>query len=341
MINLLSTALNGGDIISCINTFIPLLLIITVLELNSSRDTVLINILNVWKWLCVLFTVIDIITELKFPGGLYSTILYSEYWFLGYKTERFVYIFPMLVMFGYIDLKKSRRLKFDFWISFILGVISCYLSGATTCWVTMIVFIGFYLVLHILFGNKESLRKQKLLYRLADYRVGIILYVVILICVLMAEKIQIVIEITTMLGKDPTFSRRSLIWTQLIQVILKKPILGLGYLSSLQYSSMVSYAGGTNAHNMVLTMLVYGGCIGLFVYLVMFSGCMRRKNKEYSLVELFLIAGVYSFLIAGVTSSILVYSSYGFILYWLLEYEKGSDRIYGKSYFKKSISTRK
>lgn len=341
VVNLLSTALNGGNLIACINTFVPLLLIISVLELNKLKEDSLANILNIWKWLCVVITVIDIITELKFPEGLYSTALYTEYWFLGYKTERFIYIFPMLVIFGYINLKKSKRLNWDFGLSFILGGISCYLSGATTCWVTMIVLIVFYVILHFLLGNKASLRKQRLLYRLADYRVGIILYIVILICVLMAERIQIVVDITKMLGKDPTFSRRSLIWIRLIQEILKKPILGLGYMSSLQYSSMVSYAGGTNAHNMVLTMLVYGGCIGLLVYLIIFSGCLRRKNKEYSLIELFLIAGVYSFLIAGVTSSIMVYSSFGFILYWLLEYEKESDRSYAKSNLKKNIFTNK
>lgn len=322
IISMLSTAMNDGNLVSCINSFIPLLLIISVLEINKRNENRLFTILNVWKWLCVLATVVDIITEIRFPGGLYSTSLYTTYWFLGYKTERFVYIFPMIVIFGYIDLKKKGKLKFDFYVSYIMGGISCYLSGATTCWVTMLFFIVIYSILRFLFGNKSSLRKQKMLYRLADYRVGIILYTLILMCALMAENIQFVVDITTMLGKDPTFSRRSLIWGTLILEVLKKPILGLGYMSSLEYASMVSYAGGTNAHNMILTILVYSGCAGLAIYVLMFISCLRRTSKEYSIRELFLISSVYSFLITGVTSSIMVYSTFGFLIYWLLEYEK-------------------
>lgn len=336
-VSMLSTIINGGEIVSCLNTFVPMLLIISILELNKSRRNTLFIVLDTWKWMCVLVTVIDIITEISFPEGLYSTSLYTTYWFLGYKTERFVYIFPMIVMFGYIDLKKRQKLCSDFYMAYIIGIISCYLSGATTCWVTLLFFIALYLILRSLMGKKSSSWKQKLLYRLVDYRVGIILYAVLLVCVLMAENIQFITDITTMLGKDPTFSRRSLIWGVLILEILKKPILGLGYMSSAEYVSMVSYVGGTNAHNMILTILVYSGCIGFLTYVIMFITCLRRANKEYSIIELFLISSVYSFLITGVTSSIMVYSVFGIMHYWLLEYEKGGRKTYAKKTSKKNI----
>lgn len=325
LICLLSTFLNGGNLISCINTFVPLLLISSFLELNVKRENAWIVILNVWKWLCLLVIMIDIITIINFPEGLYSTSLYTENWFLGYKTERFIYVFPMVIFFGYTDLKKKEKLQIDFYITFMIGFVSCYLSEATSCWVTLLFFLAFFLILSFLSGNQSSRRKQKFLYGLTDYRVGIALYVILLICVLMAENIQFMIDFTAMLGKDVTFSRRSIVWGALISEFIKNPVLGLGYMSSSDYASIVNYAGGTNAHNMVLTILMYGGCIGLIVYVLMFANCLNRINKTYSKKELLLVVGVYAFLIVGVTSSIMVYSVFGFTLYSLLEHEKRED----------------
>lgn len=328
LISMLSTVLNHGDVVACMNIFVPMVLILSVLELNKGKDEKLLTVLNTWKWLFLLMTIIDIVTEVLFPKGLYSSALYTTNWFLGYKTERFIYIFPMIVIFGYLDLRKSETLKLDFYVAYILALVSCYLSGATTCWVAMIFLMGAYLLLRMLLGSKASLKRQRMLYRLADYRVGIILYIVILVGVFMAENISFMVDLTAMLGKDITFSRRNLIWSVIIFEVMRHPVLGVGYLSSSQYTSLVAYVGGTNAHNMVLTILMYGGFVALAVYIVLFISCVRRSNKEYSIRDLFLISSVYSFLITGVTSSIMVYSTFGFLLYWLLEYEKRGDRIY-------------
>ena len=331
-VSMLSTVINGGKIVSCFNTFVPMLLIISSLELSKYRRNTLFIVLDTWKWMSVFVTLIDIVTEIRFPEGLYSTALYTTNWFLGYKTERFIYIFPMIVMFGYVDLKKRKKLCSSFYMAYMIGIIACYLSGATTCWTTLLFFIALYLIFRSLLGKKPSPWKQKLLYRLVDYRVAIILYAILLVCVLMAENIQFITDITMMLGKEPTFSRRSLIWGVLILEILKKPILGVGYLSSAEYVSIVSYIRGTNAHNMILTILIYSGCIGFLIYWVMFVICLHRINKKYSIIELFLISSVYSFLITGVTSSIMVFSVFGSMHYWLLEYEKG-DRLCAEKTF--------
>lgn len=328
VISILSTIVNGGDIVACINTFIPMLLIVSFLDLNIKREERLFAILNTWKWICVIFTLVDIVTNIMYPDGLYSTALYTENWFLGYKTERFIYIFPMMVISGYIDIKKSGKPKVGFYVSYIIGFVSCYLSGATTCWVAMLFFIALYSALRFIHGSKASLWKKKLLYRLTDYRVGIILYTTILACTILAENIPFVVDLTTMLGKDPTFSRRSLVWSALILQLLNKPVLGLGYLSSADYVSIVSYTGGTNAHNMILSVLIYGGCIGLLIYVVSFVYSLYRVQKEYTLTDLYMIASVYSFLITGVTSSIMVYSVFGYLCYWILEYEKRGYKLH-------------
>lgn len=327
LFNMFSTLLNGGDVISCFNTLSSLLLVVTFLECNRKNKKNILNILNIWKWMFVLLAAIDLVTEVMYPDGLFATELYTNNWFLGYKTERFIYILPMIVLFSYTMGKRKEKIQFT--LVYALGFASCYFSGATTCWVTLMFYFALYVGMNTLL-IRNAYKSQRILYRLLDYRVGLIVYAFISVCVLNAQNVKIITQITLLLGKDTTFSRRDMIWSGVLQEVSKHPLLGVGYWSSMEYRSLISYAGATSAHNMILTLLMYGGIIGLIIYILIFILSIYRPRKVYEKEDIALVAGAYCLLVTGVTSSVMVFSAFGLLTFWLLEYEKNKENICGE-----------
>jgi len=72
--------------------------------------------------------------------------------------------------------------------------------------------------------------------------------------------------IEDVLGKDITFTYRTYMWDSALQVIAQSPIIGHGYPSKEWYlANMSSFAIGP--HNIILAILIYGGLVGLILYL--------------------------------------------------------------------------
>lgn len=127
-----------------------------------------------------------------------------------------------------------------------------------------------------------------------------------------------------LLGKDPSFTGRTLFWPYVIDNILKQPLLGWGYLgfwsplnpNALQISEAVTRPGDwqvftiANAHNGMLELLLEIGFLGtsFFTFLwvrnfVMAVKCMKGPARHIGLSSVLLLTGV---LTIGVSEDVLL-----------------------------------
>ena len=127
-----------------------------------------------------------------------------------------------------------------------------------------------------------------------------------------------------LLGRDSSFTGRTLFWPYVIDNILKRPLLGWGYLgfwsplnpSALQVSEAIRRPGDwhlldiSNSHNGVLELLLDIGVLGtsFFIFLwarnfVMAVKCMKGRALQIGLSSLLMLVSV---LVIGVSEEVLL-----------------------------------
>lgn len=85
--------------------------------------------------------------------------------------------------------------------------------------------------------------------------------------------------IVDVLGKDITFTNRTDMWDSALRVIAESPIWGWGNPDEEWYvGHMSSHAVG--AHNLILTILIYGGIMALALYITMLVMSLRKLFRS-------------------------------------------------------------
>lgn len=313
---MLSTFSGGWNMIGAVSKLSSMYLICLTLDTVSGSQRDLLTILDVWKFIILMLVMIDILTQLAYPNGMYSTALYSLNWFLGYKTERIVYSFPMIMMFAVTSIKKYSSISISFYIVTALAALNAFLSqaGAGTAMFLLI----FVLVFIIDLNSKKKNIIKKIMNFFMNYYVVLIVYAIAVMCLVILQNLEFVSEISESMGKGDGLSGRDEIWTACLEVFKKSPVRGVGYMSSIDYVELVGMAAASNSHNMVLTILVSGGIVALGLYLVIFINAFRRKDivmAHHYIIAVF----IYAMMILGVTSSTIVFSIFGMLGFWLME----------------------
>lgn len=317
---LVSTFIGNGSISSCVNAFSPMLAIGLMLEINRRKEDILHTILNTWKILLTFLVLADLVTILVFPNGMYQSRLYEINWLLGYKTQRYILVFPMILLSGYLQIKKFGKIKATFIFISLLGFADCYLAEATGCFVSLAIF----LILFVLFSfmtRKKSIRVKRMAYSIMNYKSFFFIYMISFVSIVLIQNFAGIISILSLLEKNATFSGRTVIWANTFDVVKKNILLGIGYLSSEGFVKITGMAAGTNAHNMILQLLVFGGVVALALYVMIAVKAMKRGKNMYSMEEMLLVAGIYSLFILGLVSATMVISAFGLLPFWLLEHE--------------------
>lgn len=85
--------------------------------------------------------------------------------------------------------------------------------------------------------------------------------------------------ITTILGREPTLTNRTVIWAFAFQMIEARPLLGYGY--GVFWDSVGSILGVVNAHNGYLTVVLDLGLIGAVLLLTLLA---RTTSRCWSVV---------------------------------------------------------
>lgn len=286
--------------------------------------------LNVLQNLFVILLLIDIITIILYPDGLYQSSLYTENWFLGYKTARVRAVgLPAIMVAGINSLKERGKLTVKFSLITALVLCDTYLSGATA---GLFALIFLALAIILLFWFKKDILREKVKIILNPW----ILLIILLIINLMFAVFQSfdIFEgfITNILGKDMTLTGRVSIWASSIMIFLSSPVIGKGYISSKQYMALSGWVGGTQPHNLILSILVYTGIVGAIIYATMTVYTIKRIEQKTPTMSSICILMFMANIVLGITS-ITMFSQFSYaclvIAYYLAgEKRNGSNEVY-------------
>lgn len=313
------TCIKGGGISTFVWNLSTMYLVVLYLDVfYRDRDSIL-NVWNICLWVAVLLNILSLVA---FPNGMSKGYLYSNVWFLGYKTQQYVYLLPWCLSTAYLSARKTGKLNA---LSYITVLISCAIlrkADSTAAMVCTLLLAVLYLVTTEVKRAYKQNAGQKL-YKLFNYKVLIPVVAVSAFLVIMIERFEFVsLFVVNVLNKDATLTTRTGIWGRLLVLVKESPVFGNGYLTSAQYVAAAKNMYATNAHSMYMSILVVGGVVGCLIYAWIVAESMRRSQKTYMLCEVVMIFGIISFAVVGMTSSTFIFCPYNFFCYALLAADK-------------------
>lgn len=273
---LFSTIMNSGVVLITIKNLVLTigLCMLIDLQLNTRPG----RFLKLFFFVLSGMVIINLITVILYPDGLYKSEFYVRNWFLGYKNVQTLYIYPLLAVFEVYSMK--RQWSFAFKAGCVaLFVFSVYLIGdggsaiaSITLWI-------------VLWLACEGVKLTKLL---TVYRV-LLAHFIFFICIIffrLQNYLSFIIE--NWLKKSLTFTGRTSRWDIAFQLIAKKPVLGWGQQSGeVMRTELLN--GLSHCHNEFLQILFQSGIIGLSIFLIAFYLLHQRMThvQNRKLVFLF------------------------------------------------------
>lgn len=222
---------------------------------------------------------LDLFSIIVYPNGMYSNSLYSANWILGFKTQRANIAIPTIALLATESYLQYNKIKFHVWFIAATSIAALYLCESTAGMVGVVVEIIFF-VLAICAKNRCT--KTKFIKILLDKWIVTLIIIVIDIMITIFNNVELFKPfIVNTLGKDLSFTGRTVIWASAIILIIKKPIIGSGFLDSVQFINLTGNYGGTQPHNLFLAILVYSGFIGLIIYIYIYVKAIIKSDIKY------------------------------------------------------------
>ena len=296
----------------------PVLVVITLDFYRSKLKKVLMP----WKNICLILVLLDVISMIIFPNGLYATDLYGINWFLGYKTARYEYVMPLVLISLYLSYGKREKIDFQTITICVISLFTMWYSQATAAFLSLAL-----LIVVILLDNFKDLFKQSIniFYIIFSRKYIVILYILANLALFSIGQLPIVQSfVINVLHKDATLTTRTTLWEKIFMYISKSPMFGNGYLNFEQfvYITKNPYAG--SAHNLMIRILISVGFLGLILFFTIISlGLPEKKEKKVLNKQYFtFLIGIVSTLIVGLTSDSLFLSFFYFSIVQLAFLQK-------------------
>lgn len=264
------------EISTILSSFINISGLCLVVNYGSRKNAR--HFLNGFKLAFCLLLLINLITMIKFPNGLYYNPgnNSSQNWFLGYKNSIIMYVYPLIIC-SHIDtiiFKKKKISKFDIF-AFIISIASIIMSNSSTSLVGLIV-----IIISIIFPN--LLKNTKLLNSINYFYTYIGLFFAIIVF-----KMQNIFSfiIKDLLHKDLTFTGRTFIWDYVLKNIKNIPLFGFGE-KNFTYT-LISGTTVKSTHNQILQIIYNYGIISMFLFILILFITMKKlyKIRKYQLVK--------------------------------------------------------
>lgn len=308
-----------GQIVSAIiNISDSLFVLLVLMVLTNENVSELTRTFDVWKWLLMILLIIDLYTIIRFPNGLYFNSFFEKHWFLGYKTQRMTYVFPMVFFYSFCSIQKKGRIDLFTFIATVLSIIDTYLCSASIATITLLFCFAGLVLINMYSDN--SLKWNNIISKVLRYKIWIPAIIIVTFIITWIRWEKLIGIISESLGKSMTLSNRTGLWESVVSMITKRPFFGYGFLTLNQYASYIYY---TNTHCSILTILVNGGFFAFTVYMIYIYYCFRGINnsKQAIIVSVF----IYSIFLLGIGSSAFIFTPYCFVPFYCLRFCKSTD----------------
>lgn len=284
----LSTFLNGGDILQAIRTIainlISILFLDSVLRVESKK------IIRVLRVLCVAFTIINLLLLFVFHDGFdrfipgYSITDDTRINFLGRDNSLiYFFIFALVIEF----LASESKVATYFFVAVILFTMIFVWSGTGVIGCLLICIFSLFI-------------QGKKIEKIFKFIFLSIVYILVYLGVVIFRMQDIFSEIIVNdLHKDVTFTGRTALWDLAMQYIAKKPWFGYGIREKfLTMESGISYS----PHNFILQLLLAGGIVSLVCFLIIYFYSGKKLSNQFKFSN-FIAFAIFTYMIASLTES--------------------------------------
>ena len=204
------------------------------------------------------YIIVNLITVLLFPNGMYQSSLYSQNFFLSYRTAWFtVYLLGLTTALLWHENEKtvsSRNWCFMVIVAAYASMIIEWTATGLFCFTVAGLFIVFW---------RLSKRRKVLGIKTVMLIEAIVFYVVI-IERMMDRFAWLIVGI---LKKDITLTSRTRIWDNAIRIIKEHYVIGVGRISAGEMRNLLGY-GASHPHCRYLYLMLCFGVIGLGLFLI-------------------------------------------------------------------------
>lgn len=233
----------------------------------------------------------NLASVLLFPDGMPIVGKGADYFFNGHRNWAIAAILPSVFSSLLLDNRKGKPVSVRSAILLAVGFAQLLLAYSATSLTTLAcATIGIMLL--------ASQRMYRILNMYTYLVFNAVLFLVVVVFGLQ-NVFGFVIE--DILGKNLTFTGRTIIWSEVVnQVLATNPLLGCGYDTFWNGSSNVG-----SAHNMLLEVFAQGGFVGVSVFIAILLLVAHRLYKLSGYREAALLSLVIGcFLLVGLTEQI-------------------------------------
>lgn len=286
LIYFISTMLNGGSqFAGIIRAYIVSFNLLVLMNYYISRNPKVY-----FKSASCFFSIliiIEIITMLLYPDGLYYANNINPHYFLGHRNNTIEYLFPAIAFVFCSSIINNNKSKKSY--LFLIVCIMCvfYTWSANSI-------VALLLTTIVIFFNKKFVKKIINYWNAFCASVAMFFAFIIF-------KIQDMFSwvISGILHRSLTFTGRTQIWEKSIFYIKKSIIYGYGNETPILKSSKIIHMN--SCHNYFLDFLYSGGIIMLIVILliVYFTGKKISAYIEYDNLKIKKITHILSGILAG------------------------------------------
>ena len=268
LIIIISSYIYGHDTIVALKSFMNTITLVIIFRngIIKHKELFLKTSYSYFKILIY----INIVLLLLYPKGLYYFEQQTIYGFLGHKNTMIKVIFPGIILGMYSNLVKGEKLTIANFMDLLVAFITAILTGSTT---SIIVLLLFTIVIVLL-----QIRNFTINYKLSMLA-GAAMFFGIVIFRLQENFSYLIVNI---LGKDLSFTGRTILWDNAITLFTTSPLIGVGYLDRI---TAITYIGNHISHNFILDTLYEGGILSIiFLLIIMFVVGKSLSNKNKTLI---------------------------------------------------------
>lgn len=216
-----------------------------------------------------LFLVINFVCQITYPNGfILDRVGDNRIWFLGTKNGVTTYAMIFLVSYFSYYLLQYGKIKKKLLLSIMIIIIAY--GDSMTMIIGIVVFFILLLCLKCLKVSKR------------DFKIIVLLFSICVAIIFFSDLRNVIINfVTSVTGKDITFSGRVEIWKQAFQFFISSPWIGQGI--GLSFSPWTNGVVVYSAHSVYLELLSKYGIIVGSMYILMIGkgwiGLIKNKNR--------------------------------------------------------------
>lgn len=280
---LFSTVIHKGENKEALMRMITYCYCVILISLCRKKGN-LIEILKILRNVLLILIILNFISIVVFPKGMYQRIKLDErvdtrYWFLGFKNGIGKYcIFSIVTCFAYQSLLPTNK-----------GIIATILAVITSVGSTVLIHSGsgivgvVLLTLGCIYIKSKSIRRLRLDSVLRGKKLAwivVFLFITIVISDILLTNVLVQQFVTNILGKTITFTGRTDIWSRVLTIIQKNWLLGIGVQPGNKIVEMISlHSHATDAHDYYLEFFMEGGIFSFALIILFLRKIVIYLNK--------------------------------------------------------------